>query len=100
MHKDIQKAPYLRASLETPTYGVNSGKRAEPNLDQARIEFAKSASRVLNHFFNGKHGPLSEALGEITILEFLKSFEASFETSKHDLSLIVQEVMDRIFNSR
>lgn len=100
MNISSPETSYLRASGEMPAFGMNSEKRPEPSLEQARTELANSASRTLNHLVNERYGTVYGILSELTIEEFLKTFEASITKSKNDLTLIFQEILDRVLYSR
>jgi hypothetical protein len=90
----------LRAERERPSLGVLSGKRPEPTLDEARSELAKSLSRVVHSLFQDRYGPLVGALSEPTINEILKSFEDNLAKTKGDVTLVAQEILDRILPPR
>ena len=90
----------LRAERERPSLGVLSGKRPEPTLDEARSELAKSLSRVVHSLFQDRYGPLVGALSEPTINEILKSFEDNLAKTKGDVTLVAQELLDRILPPR
>ena len=87
---------YLRAAREEPALGVISGKRPEPTLDEARTELAQAISRVANNLFKDKYGPLIGAISEPAINEFLKGFEANLNRAKGDVTIVAQELLDRI----
>lgn len=90
------KNAYLRAERERPSLGIFSGKRPEPTLDEARAELAKSLSRVIHSLFQDRYGPLVGALSEPTITEILKSFESNLARTKGDVTLVAQELLDRL----
>jgi len=90
------KDAYLRAERERPSLGVFSGKRPELTLDEARAELAQSLSRVVHDLFKDKYGPLVGALSEPTIVEMLKSFENNVARTKGDITLVAEELFDRI----
>lgn len=86
---------YLRAAREEPALGVISGQRPEPSLDEARSELAGAISRVANNLFKDKYGPLVGAISEPAITEILKGFEVNLARAKGDLTIVVEELLDR-----
>ena len=97
--EDLQSA-YLRAERERPSLGIFSGKRPEPTLDEARSELAQSLSRVIHSLFSERYGPLVGALSEPTINEILRSFENNLARTKGDVTLVAQELLDRVIPPR
>jgi hypothetical protein len=87
---------YLRAEREKPALGFATGKRPEPTLDEARTELSQAISRVLHNVFQDRYGPLVGAISEPTINEFLKGFEANLARAKGDVTLVAQELLDRV----
>jgi len=81
---------YLRAEREKPALGFATGKRPEPTLDEARTELSQAISRVLHNVFQ------VGAISEPTINEFLKGFEANLARAKGDVTLVAQELLDRV----
>jgi hypothetical protein len=77
---------YLRAEREKPALGFQ-GRRPEPTLD--------AISRVVHNLFQDRYGPLVGTITEPTINEFLKGFEANLARAKGDITLVVQELLDR-----
>jgi len=96
MDSVILQDAYLRAARERPSLGVNTGQRAEVTLDEARTELARAISRILHSLFQDRYGPLIGSLSEPTIIEILKGFEANLSRSKADVTLVAQELLDRI----
>ena len=96
MADEMLQNAYLRAERERPSLGILSGRRPEPTLDEARSELAKSLSRVIHSVFQDRHGPLVGALSEPTINEALKSFESNLARAKGDVTLVAQELFDRV----
>lgn len=90
------KLAYLRAQRERPALSIESGQRAEVSLDEARAELAEALSRTVNHLFQDRYGPLVGSLSEPTILEVLKGFEANLTRAKGDVTLVAQELLDRL----
>ena len=90
------KDAYLRAARERPALGINTGLRGEVSLDQARAELAGSMSRILHSLFQERYGPLVGSLSEPTITEILKGFEANLSRTKGDVTLVAQELLDRL----
>lgn len=91
------KSAFSRAAVEIPTIGINSGERNEPSLDQARGELASSVSKALNSCLVERYGPLSISLSELAIEEILKEFESNLARAKSDLTLVTQEILDRVW---
>ena len=87
---------YLRAKLERPSKEFVTGQRREIKIDEARNEFATAISRLLNRIFQDKYGPLLGSFSEVTITEILKEFEANLSRAKGDVTLVAQELLDRL----
>ena len=96
MTSGISKESYLKAAREEPSVGIFEGKRPEPTLDEARSEFAKAVSRVANTLFKDRYGPLVGVITEPAITEALKGFEANLARAKGDITLVVEELVDRV----
>jgi hypothetical protein len=90
------KDAYLRAARERPALGIDTGLRGEVSLDEARAELAGSISRILHNLFQDRYGPLVGSLSEPTITEILKGFEANLSRTKGDVTLVAQELLDRL----
>ena len=90
------KYAYVRAERERPALGINTGLRGEVNLDEARAELAESISRILRNLFQDRYGPLVGSLSEPTLIEILKGFEANLSRTKGDVTLVAQELLDRL----
>jgi len=90
------KDAYLRAARERPALGINTGLRGEISLDEARAELAGSISRILHNLFQDRYGPLVGSLSEPTLIEILKGFEANLSRTKGDVTLVAQELLDRL----
>ena len=90
----------MRAMREEPSSGVTSGVRPEPSLDEARAELAQAVSRVANNLFKDKYGPLVGVISEPAINEFLKGFEANLNRAKGDITLVAEELLDRVIPPR
>lgn len=86
----------MRALREEPSIGVYEGIRPEPSLDEARSELAKAISGVANNLLKDRYGPLVGAMGEPAITEVLKGFEANLNRVKEDVTLVVEELLDRV----
>lgn len=91
---------FMRAMREEPSSGVISGARPEPTLDEARTELAQAISRVANNLFKDRYGPLVGVISEPAINEVLKGFEANLARAKGDVTLVVQELLDRVIPPR
>jgi len=90
----------MRAMREEPSSGVISGARPEPSLDEARAELSQAISRVANNLFKDKYGPLVGIISEPAINEFLKGFEANLSRAKGDITLVAEELLDRVIPPR
>lgn len=90
------KDAYLRAARERPALGIDTGLRGEVSLDEARAELAGSISRILHNLFQDRYGPLVGSLSEPTLIEILKGFEANLSRTKGDVTLVAQELLDRL----
>ena len=90
------KDAYLRAARERPALGINTGLRGEVSLDEARAELAGSISRILRNLFQDRYGPLVGSLSEPTLIEILKGFEANLSRTRGDITIVIQELWDRI----
>ena len=62
----------------------------------SRSDLAKSLSRVIHSVFQDRYGPLVGALSEPTLNEALKSFESNLARAKGDVTLVAQELLDRV----
>jgi hypothetical protein len=87
---------YLRATGEEPTRGIISGSRPEPSLDEARAELSEAISRVAISLFKNRYGPLLGIVSQPAVNEFLKGFEAIVLRTKGDLTLVFEELLDRV----
>lgn len=96
MESIMLKDAYLRAEREKPALGFATGQRLEPTMDEARAELAQAISRVVHSLFKDRYGPLVGAISEPTINEFLKGFEANLMRAKGDVTLVAQELLDRV----
>ena len=90
----------MRAMREEPSTGVISGARPEPSLDEARTELAQAISRVANNLFKDKYGPLVGVVSEPAITELLKGFEANLARAKGDITIVAEELLDRVLPPR
>ena len=86
----------LRAMREDPSAGVMDGIRPEPTLEEARVELAREVSRIANALFKDKYGPLVGVMSEPAITEVLRGFEANLDRVKGDITLVIEELVDRI----
>lgn len=91
---------YLRASRENPFQGISSGRRPEPTLAEARSELAQAISRVATSLLKDRYGPLVGVVSEPAITEFLKGFEANLARAKGDMTIVVEELLDRALPPR
>jgi hypothetical protein len=86
----------LRAMREDPSAGVMDGIRPEPTLEEARVELAREVSRIANALFKDKYGPLVGVMSEPAITEDLRGFEANLDRVKGDITLVIEELVDRV----
>ena len=86
----------LRAMREDPSVGVMEGIRQEPTLEEARVELAREVSRIANALFKDKYGPLVGVISEPAITEVLRGFEANLDRVKGDITLVIEELVDRV----
>jgi hypothetical protein len=86
----------LRAMREDPSAGVLDGIRPEPTLDEARVELAREVSRIANALLKDKYGPLVGIVTEPAITEILRGFEANLDRVKGDVTLVIEELVDRL----
>jgi hypothetical protein len=86
----------LRAMREDPSAGVLDGIRPEPTLEEARVELAREVSRIANALFKDKYGPLVGVISEPAITEVLRGFEANLDRVKGDITLVIEELVDRV----
>jgi hypothetical protein len=86
----------LRAMREDPSAGVLDGIRPEPTLEEARVELAREVSRIANALFKDKYGPLVGVMSEPAITEVLRGFEANLNRVKGDITLVIEELVDRV----
>lgn len=87
---------YFFAKRDEPSRGITSGLRPEPTLDEARAELSEAISRAATSVFKDRYGPLLGAVSEPAVNEFLKSFESNISRAKGDLTIILEEIFDRI----
>ena len=87
---------YLRAMRDEPSLGVTSGLRPEPTLDEARVELSEAISRIATTLFKDKYGPLLGVVSQPAVNEFLKGFESNLTRTKGDLTIVLEELLDRV----
>ena len=87
---------YLRATRDEPSLGITSGLRPEPTLDEARAELSEAISRAATYVLQDKYGPLLGAVSEPAVNEFLKGFELNLSRTKGDLTIVFEELFDRV----
>lgn len=90
---------YLRIGQEIPSRGIIEGTRPEPTLEQAREELARAIHQNSSKWILDDYGPLARVVSETTIIETLKSLEASLTQKKANLSLVLGEIFGRVFQS-
>jgi hypothetical protein len=87
---------YLFAMRENPSLGVILGKRPEPTLNDARSELSEAISVIALSLFKDKYGPLLGAISQPAVNEFLKTFESNLSRAKGDLTLVLEELFERV----
>jgi len=87
---------YLSAIRDEPSLGVMSGRRPEPTLDVARAELSEEISRIVTSLFKDKYGPLLDVVSKPAVNEFLKGFESNLSRTKGDLTIVLEELLDRL----
>lgn len=86
---------YLRSRRENPSIGVARGIRPEISLEVARGELAEAISRVAGVLLERNFGPLLSAVSVPALNEYLMSFESNLVRARGDLTLIIEELLDR-----
>ena len=79
---------------------TGTSSRREATLDEARQELAQSISRITHSLFAKKYGPLVGTVTESTIVAVLKDIENNVYRAKGDVTLVVQELLDRAMESK
>jgi|UniRef100_UPI004049783D hypothetical protein len=74
--------------------------RPEPTLDEARGELASVLGQLAHTIFSNKYGPLVGTVTKTTAETVLKSAEENLYRAKGDATLVIQELVDRIFTSK
>jgi hypothetical protein len=74
--------------------------RPEPTLDEARGELAGAIGQLAHTIFSKKYGPLVGMVTKTTAETVLKSAEENLYRAKGDATLVIQELVDRIFTSK
>ncbi|MEJ6607080.1 MAG: hypothetical protein QNL07_00950 [Candidatus Planktophila sp.] len=78
---------------------VKVGAPREPTLDEARSELANSVGQLAHMIFSKKYGPLVGTVTNTTIETVLKNGEDNLYRAKGDATLVIQELVDRLFTS-
>ncbi|MSO29245.1 MAG: hypothetical protein EXQ75_05790 [Candidatus Planktophila sp.] len=76
------------------------GARPEPTLDEARAELADSIGQITHMIFSKKYGPLVGSVSKTTVETLLKNAEENLYRAKGDVTLVIQELVDRAFTSK
>lgn len=77
-----------------------TSSRREATLDEAREELAQSISRIAHALFSKKYGPLVGTVTESTVVAVLKDVENNVYRAKGDVTLVVQELLDRAMGGK
>lgn len=91
------KTSYLRALQEFPLIGIDLGARPEPSLEEARAELVRILSQLIKKSLGNQYGPLIGVASEAAVTEFLVGLEARFVEVKGDITLLLEEIIDRVF---
>ena len=95
----IIKEKYLRVSREHPSAEIVDGKAPKPDLNQARTELAKVIGKFAEQFLAKKYSPLIGTVAESSAATYLQKFEENVAKAKGDVTLVVQELVDRIMTN-
>jgi len=87
---------YHRAMRDQPSLGITSGLRPEPTMDEARAELSEEIVRIATYILKHKYGPLLGAVSQPTVIEFLKDFELNLSRAKGDLTVVFEDLFDRV----
>jgi hypothetical protein len=87
---------YVRAKNQKSHQGIYYGSRPQPTLDEARAELSEAVSRAATYIFKDKYGPLLGAVSQPAVIEFLKGFELNLSRAKGDLTIVFEELFDRV----
>lgn len=90
---------YLRARREQPSASISNTKAPEPTLDEARADLAKAIGKIAHKFYAKKYGPLVGTIVETTTIATLRQFEEKLTRAKGDITLVLQELSDRVFST-
>jgi hypothetical protein len=96
MSLKVTNENYRRAKREQKYIEVIFDKRRELALDEARAELSEAISRVATSLFKDKYGPLLGTVSQQAVNDFLRGFEASVSRTKGDLTLVFEELLDRL----
>ena len=96
MNSGTTKAVFLFAKCDEPSIGIISGLRPEPTLDEARAELSEAISRAATYVFKDKYGPLLGVVSQPSVNELLKGFELNLSRASGDLTLVFEELLDRV----
>lgn len=89
---------FFRGENERPSLGITSGLRPEPTLDEARAELSEAISRAATYTLKDKYGPLLGVVSQPTVSEFLKGFELNLFRATGDLTIVFEELLDRVLS--
>lgn len=90
---------YLRSKQEEVSNGVLHDSRPEPSLAQARQDLSFAISRLAQKFLAGQYGTLVSTISEQTINSSLRVFEERLERVKGDITIVCEELLDRLIIS-
>ena len=96
MTKTVLLKSYLRSRLERSAEGILLKERPEPTIDEARVELSEAISRVVSSIFKDRYGPLLSAVSQPAVNEFLRDFESKCSRAKGDLTLVLEELLERV----
>lgn len=92
----IIQEKFLRVSREHPAIEIIADAPPKPDLNQARTELSKVIGKFAEQFLAKRYGPLIGTVAESTTATYLQKFEESLAKAKGDITLVVQELVDRV----
>lgn len=95
----IIQEKFFRVGREHPAIEIIEGITPKPDLNQAREELAKVIGKIAEQFLAKRYGPLIGTVAQSTAATYLKKFEENLATAKGDITLVVQELVDRVMTN-
>jgi len=87
---------FLRGKRERPSFGITNEIRPEPTIDEARAELSEALSRTATKVLKERYGPFLGAVSQPVVNEFLKGLEFNLSRAKGDMTIVFQELLDRV----